>query len=110
MTKLIDHIKSLEFSLTIAWVILVKACIINPSYPDAIIFFCAVLNICHERYEVFKKSAKEDALLDQNITGIQNQIDLVRADHSSLLKVAEDAKKALTDLKLSQTFQRPKRQ
>lgn len=109
MSKLLDYLKSLEFSFTVTWVILFKACIVTPGFPDAIFFLCAVANIVHERYEKAKEQMRHDLFVDQNLTSIQNQMDTMKAEQAVVLKAAEEAKKTMSELKMAQSFSRPKR-
>lgn len=110
MQKIIEFIKSLEFSLTVAWVILLKACIVSPTFVDATFFLCAILNIVHERFERANAEARHDEMIDHNITAVQNRLQALETEQQKTLVVAEAAKKALSEISLSQTFTRPKRQ
>lgn len=110
ITRLKEFIFSIEVSLAIAWVILVKACIVNPSLADAIFFICAIANVCHIRFVQAAELERHEKLLDQNLIMIQNQIDRIEAEQKIASKSAEEARKLIADFKLANTFQRRDRQ
>lgn len=105
-----DFIKGQSFSMLVLFVLVAKTLVVSPNYADAVIFAFAALNYAHKRWEQARREEREARFLDQNLTSMQNQIDMIKADHSKLVKITEEARKALTDISLAGGFTRPKRQ
>lgn len=104
------NIKDISLTTTVIVYLCVRLLFFDANIADSIIFMAAILNYCHKRFEIAKREARHDSMVDRNMVSIQNQIDEIRREHATVLKIAEDARKIVNDVNINRTFTRPQRQ
>lgn len=82
----------------------IKVLCIGADIGTAIVFCACIANYCHKRFEITKLQAHHEQKVDADLASMTEKIKKIQDQHASVEKMADEAKKLLSQAHLATAF------